>query len=401
MRLNFHHNTNSNKDARPREAKGAAAGALSANTAESQAKSQAKPQGQGDRVTLSGETRERAGSSRAATLSAGMMSWMQADDAKSGETKETENAGATQKTQQNGETTETRGTLLESSKKGFKGWDGDGDGYLTKTEIEKSLQNKNLSPEDKAALETLRGRQQQIESYSNDEYGSEKSGMTLKDLEEFQKNGKQDAKLAEEQYRIEHELATEPDDVKAKALQNRDNPADLKDKFGTRDYYIERYKDARRRNPESAAPDYYLNYGLKYFDRFKELQPTLSPEGQQWLDSTKVKLQEKMEARIKQGDFAALERDPEAFKKFAYDSHPSAYLEGGLSKVPYADRVRIGMTPDSNDLWTKDGLSQAWETGVEVIRQDAEGANQKLTENGTQPFPVGTGWYPYMMQTAR
>jgi hypothetical protein len=56
--------------------------------------------------------------------------------------------------------------------------------------------------------------------------------------------------------------------------------------------------------------------------------------------------------------FAQLERDPEAFKKFAYDSHPDAYVNSGLYELPAQDLVKIGTTPDLKDLFTKDGLRQ-------------------------------------------
>lgn len=263
----------------------------------------------------------------------------------------------------------------------FSKWD-NGDGFLTKVEVEKALENQNIAPEEKAALETLRGRQKQIQNFSKDEYPVERSGMTQKDIQQFQNGGGQDAKLAEEQYKIEFGLASESKELGEKARQNPNQPASLETLKGSRDYYIERYKDFRRRNPEAEAPDYYLNYGVKYLDRFGELKPNLSPQGQEWLDKTRVNLQQHMQDKIAQDPaaFAEMERNPEAFKNFAYATHPQSYLDAGLRNVPYADRIRIGLTPDGSDLLTKDGVYQAVETGVTLVAQDIVDGAQKNTK---------------------
>lgn len=130
---------------------------------------------------------------------------------------------------------------------------------------------------------------------------------------------------------------------------------------GTRDYYRKRYEDFVRRNPGMTPPSYYLDYGQKYCDRFSSLGPKdLSPEGLAWRDRTLKALQDSIETRRMEDPvgFAQLERDPEAFKKFAYDSHPDAYVQSGLYKLPVQDLVKIGTTPDLKDLFTKDGLRQ-------------------------------------------
>ena len=260
--------------------------------------------------------------------------------------------------------------LWSTAKAKFGGWDKDGDGFVTNKEVETALKRQNLSTNEKAALETFRGRQSQLEESHNDEWGDENNGTSLKDIDAFRTAGDGEAKRLQEQFRIEQGLALEPKSVKDRALANKDNPADLKDKIGTRDYYIERYKDFRRRNPGEKAPDYYLNYGLKYFDRFHANKDHLQPVSQGWVDRTGVALQQKMEGRNSGAGFAALERNEDQFKKFAYDSHPSAYLDSGLQHVPYGDRIKIGMTPDSSDLFTWSGVKQGVHTGGVVVAQD-------------------------------
>ncbi|QRK11714.1 hypothetical protein JQX13_17560 [Archangium violaceum] len=139
----------------------------------------------------------------------------------------------------------------------------------------------------------------------------------------------------------------------------RNLPAEIP--TGTKDYYRKRYDDFVRRNPGMTPPSYYLEYGQKYCDRFSSLGPKdLTPEGLAWRDRTLKALQDAIETKRMEDPvgFAQLERDPEAFKKFAYDSHPDAYVQSGLYELPAQDLMKIGTTPDLKDLFTKDGLRQ-------------------------------------------
>lgn len=134
---------------------------------------------------------------------------------------------------------------------------------------------------------------------------------------------------------------------------------------GTATYYEDRYKDFKRRHPDLTPPSYYLDYGKKYYDRFKtEVRPKLSAAGQQWVDDVAKKLQEKMEAKV--GNtisskvlFDTLERDDAAFTAFAYSTHCSTYDEAGIGKLPPSDVGHIWSAPDWKDLLSKAGLEQA------------------------------------------
>ena len=129
-------------------------------------------------------------------------------------------------------------------------------------------------------------------------------------------------------------------------------PADLTTVHGTLEFYLERYEDFRMRNPDLPAPEYYLDYGLKYFDRFHENKSDMAPVTQGWIDRTGLALQVGMEeARMANpAAYAELERNGEAFREFAYATHPDAYVNSGLHQVPFGDRIAIGMTPDFSDL---------------------------------------------------
>lgn len=138
-------------------------------------------------------------------------------------------------------------------------------------------------------------------------------------------------------------------------------------KLGGIDYYRARHDDFVRRHPGVEPPSYYLNYGEKYATRFtEELAPKLSPVGQAWLAQARLNLQVAIEARLKEDPqaFDRLELDDEAFKAFAYDTHPEAYLSAGLEKLPLKDLVRIGLTPDAKDLFSVMGLEQVAEVAA-------------------------------------
>jgi hypothetical protein len=127
------------------------------------------------------------------------------------------------------------------------------------------------------------------------------------------------------------------------------------------DYYKQRVDDFVRRNPGQTPPDYYLNYGQKYLEKFSALGPKdLSPAGLAWRDRTLKALQDAIEMKRAEDPaaFAQLERDPAAFKKFAYDTHADAYVNSGLLKLPAQDLVKIATTPELRDLLTKDGVRQ-------------------------------------------
>jgi len=138
--------------------------------------------------------------------------------------------------------------------------------------------------------------------------------------------------------------------------------------------------------PGPEAPDYYLAYGEKYARRFSdETFKKLSPEGQHWLNNTFRLLQDRME-HLRQSqpvEFERLERDPDAFRRFAYETHSDAYLDAGLKDVDYEDLWHIVWTPDLADLATADGAKQAFVTAAGLGWQKAQDAIPDIE----RPFP--------------
>lgn len=157
-------------------------------------------------------------------------------------------------------------------------------------------------------------------------------------------------------------------------------PQPLPSKLGGTDYYAARAEDFKRRHPELPLPSYYLGYGDKYVHRFtEELAPKLTPVGQEWLAKARLNLQLAIEAELKKDPaaFDRLEQDDEAFLEFAYDTHPKAYLDGGLDKLPIKDLMTIALTPDLKDLASLNGLEQVADVAVGMAAKKARGYLQK------------------------
>jgi hypothetical protein len=124
--------------------------------------------------------------------------------------------------------------------------------------------------------------------------------------------------------------------------------------LGSLDYYEFRRRDFRRRNPGIEPPDYYQEFGHKYLNRFMEATyPNLTPQGQEFLRRVGRALQQKIEDRLNANpqDFAELERNSSAFRKFAYRTHPDAYCSSGWGSLPESDRDKIIEAVDRRDLY--------------------------------------------------
>lgn len=139
---------------------------------------------------------------------------------------------------------------------------------------------------------------------------------------------------------------------------------------GQIDYYRKRNEDFKLRHPELKPPSYYMGYGDKYAHRFLlTTRPEMTPQGQQWMDRTFLNLQVAMEnERIKDpAAFNKLEEDSKAFRHFAFGTHPKAYLDAGLADLPTSDLILIAGTPDTKDLWSKDGRDQVEQVAAQIF----------------------------------
>ncbi|MFV0573701.1 MAG: RHS repeat domain-containing protein, partial [Xanthomarina gelatinilytica] len=127
---------------------------------------------------------------------------------------------------------------------------------------------------------------------------------------------------------------------------------------GTADYYIKRYVSHLKRY-NSKPPDYYLGYGHKYINRFKNVtRPKLSNAGKKWLDRTAIGLQFLMNKGLRESN-GAIALNNDKFRSFAFDTHVPAYVGSGLLDLGVKDKMTIGTTPDFGDLATFDGIKQA------------------------------------------
>jgi len=106
-------------------------------------------------------------------------------------------------------------------------------------------------------------------------------------------------------------------------------------------YYIYRYYDFLRRHPGLSPPDYYLEYGNKFYQLFT--RTGLSDRGEAWLRAVARDLQEAIEALRRAGPeaFDQLELDGKAFRKFAFDTHPEIYRKNGFLELSAFDKAEI------------------------------------------------------------
>jgi uncharacterized protein YqjF (DUF2071 family) len=148
-------------------------------------------------------------------------------------------------------------------------------------------------------------------------------------------------------------------------------PADLSARVGSARYYRERHDDFIRRHATLTPPPYYLACGEKYFLRFQALSPRLSDRGRAWVDRTSKELHRRIERRRAADPigFDALERNPRAFRRLAYATHPEAYIDGGFARLPLADLLRVATEPDVRDLVCGEGIAQILRAARGVIDQ--------------------------------
>src|SRR5690606_9483101 len=67
-----------------------------------------------------------------------------------------------------------------------------------------------------------------------------------------------------------------------------------------------------------------------------------------------------------------IELSNSGFKKFAFNSHVSAYEDAGLFNLPISDLLQIGTTPDMSDMLSPNGLRQVKQVGIDYMRQAKE-----------------------------
>jgi hypothetical protein len=136
-------------------------------------------------------------------------------------------------------------------------------------------------------------------------------------------------------------------------------------------------------------PSYYVAYGYYYCSNYgAKLRPRLSRAGQEWLDNARWYLQKYMEEGLQQNvrrdtielssetsghggckmdvQRLQLELDEDTFKQFAFKTHPLAYLDGGLAKLPLDDLFRIMGGPNLQEWADPATYKQAWDSGKVV-----------------------------------
>ena len=71
----------------------------------------------------------------------------------------------------------------------FSRIDTDKDGYLSEAEIDAAMVDRSFRGEDAAVVATLKELRAELEELADDEWGDENSGVTMKDLEQYERSG--------------------------------------------------------------------------------------------------------------------------------------------------------------------------------------------------------------------
>ena len=89
----------------------------------------------------------------------------------------------------------------------------------------------------------------------------------------------------------------------------------------------------------------------------------LSKAGKEWVDLTTLLLQQKLETELSKNS----NLECCGLRKAAFDSHPDAYVEGGLAGLGFIDKMKIlGTVDDVNEI-DMDAIKQMLITVIYVI----------------------------------
>lgn len=126
-----------------------------------------------------------------------------------------------------------------------------------------------------------------------------------------------------------------------------------KDIIGSPEYYIFRSNNFTQRAKamliNQTAPNYYLNFGFKYANRFlNEVSSGLTEIGKGWVKETTEILQLDIENKLKEDP--EIEFLIEKFESFLFWTHPEAYLKTGFFNLPERDMIKIIKSIDPKDL---------------------------------------------------
>ena len=120
---------------------------------------------------------------------------------------------------------------------------------------------------------------------------------------------------------------------------------------------MQRYQDYVKRYGINSSI-YYISYGLKYCAKFMKLRDLdkLTDKGKQWVDKTLLLLQQALENIVQSN--SSIESDDIQLKKAAFETHPTAYVQGGLLELGMEDKIKILLTVEYGDLIDHYGREQ-------------------------------------------
>lgn len=94
-------------------------------------------------------------------------------------------------------------------------------------------------------------------------------------------------------------------------------------------YYV--CKEAENRCGDDG---YFINFGLKYCERYQEVEPSFTTQGQRFLDNVRTCLQVKLENPGRKYSCGSVE-------SYAVNTHFDCYMQAGYCRLPASDRLSV------------------------------------------------------------
>ncbi|MBP6865167.1 MAG: RHS repeat-associated core domain-containing protein [Candidatus Didemnitutus sp.] len=165
-------------------------------------------------------------------------------------------------------------------------------------------------------------------------------------------------------------------------------PAEL---IGTRDYYLFRDKNAPDSFKRGKGPNYYTEYGLKYYDAFQKLKQWAGsdrPALTSFVDKTAVALQVALEQALRDNPSVGANR--QLLLEAAFNSHSDAYRQGGAGNLSVNDLIVVAWTARGG-MWDYPGSSarQTWDSRDWIIQAVTEDFGDYMDKMGSDASMAG------------
>jgi hypothetical protein len=110
--------------------------------------------------------------------------------------------------------------------------------------------------------------------------------------------------------------------------------------LGTRNYYLFRNQHAPQSfKNETNKPNYYINFGLRFFDAMQRLREGANIDLINFIDKTALALQQALENAL--ADDPSIENHRDTLMNAAFDTHDTVYRESGFGDLTTGEQLEI------------------------------------------------------------